>query len=209
MKKSILITSLIVVTIIGSALFLRMSNPVYALSSVTSSSIDAMEAQSTETNVSLDMIETVLLSDEDTPAPETDETLRSKVLNARALYRDMIRLHLDNMDLFDTLREEGKTLRDTAKSFRDGGFTLSDEDKASARDIASTLRGERQALRDIHGDAKEILEGLRGQVTLENIDTVISALEEVISILETRHEHFTNVLEGFSEAQALLDAAMV
>lgn len=204
-----LITSLVLVSILGLALVFRFSNPVYALAAETSTSLNVFETQSSQTDQSLSLTQTVLLSDDEEILPENEETQRAKVIMARGLYRQMVRLHLDNMDLFDLLREDGKTLKDTAKAFREAGYTLSEADQENARTIIEAFRDERGELRDIHGDAKAILDSLRGQVSLENIDFVISSLQEVITILESRHEHFTNVLTLFAQAQSLLDAQMV
>jgi hypothetical protein len=206
MKKTVLLLSIALVALIGTVVVFRITDPVRALMDAPGSTVQtALETEDPVTSA-LSASDTILLADESEPDGTMSD--RDKVIMARGLWRDLIRLHLDNMDLMDILREDARTLKATGQAFREGGYELSDEDKDNARAIVSALKDERTVLRDIHGDAREILEGLRGTVSLENIDAVIEGLESAILVLETRHESFVRIGASISEAQALLDTHM-
>jgi len=207
MKKTVLFLSIALVALIGTVVVFRIIDPVRALMDVPDSIVQtAIETEDAVTSA-LSVSDTILLADESEPDGTMSD--RDKVIQARALWRELLRLHLDNMDLMDALREEARTLRATGQDFRKGSYELSDQDKDNARAIVSALRDEGSLLRDIHGDAREILEGLRGSVSLENIDAVSDGLESAILVLETRHESFLRIQTSISQAQALLDGLMV
>jgi PBP1b-binding outer membrane lipoprotein LpoB len=118
-------------------------------------------------------------------------TNQEKIAYIRTLFQDIKLLHAQNVIDANEVKTSWALLKTNAETFKSLELEMSSEDKATLRAARQLIVAERQTIMETRGEVYNLFQELRGKYTLENLDLIISNLEEVKVILEQRAAFIT------------------
>jgi PBP1b-binding outer membrane lipoprotein LpoB len=118
-------------------------------------------------------------------------TNQEKIAYIRTLFQDIKLLHAQNIIDANKVKTSWALLKTNAETFKSLELEMSSEDKATLRAARQLIVSERQTIMETRGEVYSLFLELRGKYTLENLDLIISNLEEVKVILEQRAAFIT------------------
>lgn len=113
-------------------------------------------------------------------------TDQEKVQYIRSLFQEIKLLHAHNVIDGNDVKTSWEALKSNAETFKSLELEMSEEDKDAIRAARQLLVNERQTILETRGVVRDLFLELRGKYNLENLDLIISNLEEVKAILEQR-----------------------
>jgi hypothetical protein len=118
-------------------------------------------------------------------------TNQEKIAYIRTLFQDIKLIHAQNVIDANDVKTSWALLKTNAETFKSLELEMSSEDKATLRAARQLIVSERQTIMETRGEVYSLFLELRGKYTLENLDLIISNLEEVKVILEQRAAFIT------------------
>ncbi len=188
MKKLIALFTLVLfaTVLIGCSALDPLENFIKAANSNVTT-IEAFEAVESEDEIGVN----ALTSQSILQVSLTLSTNQEKIAYIRTLFQDIKLLHAQNVIDANDVKTSWALLKTNAETFKSLGLEMSTEDKATLREARQLIVAERQTIMETRGEVYNLFLELRGKYTLENLDLIISNLEEVKVILEQRAAFIT------------------
>ena len=118
------------------------------------------------------------------------------------LRRQVIELHAQNMIERTNIIALRMQIKDAVDYIKGNQIMLLDDDKANIQQAIDSLKELRQNLLDTRGQAYQKLIDWQGNYTRENLPEINETYQEVIPVLESRHDMFQ---QATSELQTIYD----
>ena len=124
----------------------------------------------------------------------------------KTLFQDIRLQHANNIISADSVRMAWLELKTNAQTFQSLEQTLTEQDKTSLRAARILLVSERLAIMETRGVIFDLFQEMRGQYTLENIDLIITNLETIKSILESRAIYISLVEQTIGDVNVIVES---
>lgn len=135
-----------------------------------------------------------------------DLTNQDKIDYIKSLFELIRETHLENVALAESTKLSWDELKTNVQVFRDEDRELLPDDKYTLITYREDIRSRRTEVRDTFGDIKELFEELRGNYKIENLDMITENLEEVLDILELRHEYIIYLSQVIIDIDLMITA---
>ena len=203
MKK---IMSFIVVTFIALMLFgCQALDPLSAFVNAAEnnlSALDTFEESGVQTEDEIDI--NALTSESILLLSLTSSHDQDQIAYIRTLFQDIRLQHANNVVNVESVRLVWQELKTNAQTFYSLEYSLSDEDKSSVRDARQLLSRERLAIMETQGVIFDLFQELRGKYTIENVDLIITNLETIKTILESRAAYISLVEQTIGDVNVIV-----
>ena len=136
----------------------------------------------------------------------TSMTTVEKIEYARSLYDEIRVLHAQNVIKFVENKSSFTTLKENVVLFREGDFTLTEEDESTLLLYKDELATRRLVVKETIGDIRDLLVELKGNYNLEHIDLIISNFETIKEILQLRQDHMIYVSTVLVDVNLIVSA---
>lgn len=129
-----------------------------------------------------------------------------KVQYIKTLFQEIRVIHAENVLAGEEVRTSWQSLKTSIEQFREQELTLVDDDKSLIKLYRDALMDERTIILEDKGEIRALFVELRGKWNRENLDLIITNLEEIKNILEERQAFIQFVNDHVAAVHLMVEA---